>query len=240
MFKYSVKVIVVLLLFVSFSYSIDDSFYDLDGDVLTTQIYDPLENFNRTMLDFDLWLLDNVGNPIDNTYNLITTQGIRKSVSNFVTNLNMPLYFLNSVLQLDLTNSVRTLYSFIFNSTFGIFGLFDVAELDYRKNNFDNTLSFYGVPSGPYLVLPIIGPTTLRGLTGDVVELFVDPFSGFYIGNRITNNGTYLVKSVLSGTNKIHFVFINYYDLMNVSLDEYNFVRDAYFQYKSKNRVSRF
>ena len=140
---------------------------------------DPLEGFNRTMFGIELGL-DKSIRPLAMGYQHILPRPARAGLRNFFRNLSEPVVFLNDLLQLKPGRAARTLARFTINSTVGLAGLLDVAaskgvNLRHRNNGFGNTLAYYGVHGGPYLFLPLVGPTTLRDLLGEPVDGAVLP-----------------------------------------------------------------
>jgi phospholipid-binding lipoprotein MlaA len=130
---------------------------------------DPLEGFNRAMYafndKFDRYLLK----PVATGYRAITPSSVRRGVSNFFSNLREPIVMLNDALQGKLRDAASDLGRFLTNSTLGIFGLFDVAQhfgMERHNEDFGQTLGAWGMGEGPYLVLPFLGPSTLRDGTG--------------------------------------------------------------------------
>ncbi len=140
-------------------------------------VYDPLENFNRHMYQFnyhaDQWVLL----PLVRGYEYVTPEVGRTGVSNFFSNLGDVGNLFNSLLQLKGEQSMRITARLLFNTTFGVLGLWDPATrmgLPKEKEDFGLTLGYYGVPNGPYLVLPLLGPSNLRDTTGLVTDYAVN------------------------------------------------------------------
>ncbi len=135
---------------------------------------DPFEPFNRAMYTFndkfDRYLLK----PVARGYRAVMPRPVRRGVSNFFYNLREPMYLVNNALQGKFGNAAASLGRFLTNTTFGVFGLFDVAThwgLERRDEDFGQTLAVWGFKEGPYLVLPFFGPSNVRdgvGLYGDV------------------------------------------------------------------------
>jgi len=120
--------------------------------------------------------------PVAMAYKAALPSPARQGVHNVLTNLTEPVVFINFLLQGKVGKALVVLGRFAVNTTFGIGGLMDVAakkpfKLPYRKNNFADTLGFYGVGPGPYLFVPLVGPTTVRDLFGLIVDKAVVPFS---------------------------------------------------------------
>ena len=143
---------------------------------------DPLEGFNRTMFKIQLGLDKSIYRPLAMGYQHVVPKPARAGLRNFFRNLSEPVVFLNDLLQLKPGRAARTLARFTINTTVGLAGLLDVAaskkvNLRHRNNGFGNTLAYYGVHSGPYLFMPLVGPTTLRDLLGGPVDAAVLPIA---------------------------------------------------------------
>ncbi|MDR2527325.1 MAG: VacJ family lipoprotein [Rickettsiales bacterium] len=237
-----INVFLVVYFFISIfeCYAVDEDFYDADYDVPVSGVYDPIEDWNRQMWKLNNFLLDKFGKPINEGYVYITTQSVRTSVYNFSHNLSMPLTFVNYTLQFNIKNASKSLHSFIINSIFGLFGLFDVAKNNVEKTNFSITLAKYYVPPGPYLMIPILGPYNLRGLFGYVVEFVFNPlgYDGLNLANNKINEAYKYGITTINGINNLSFVMDGYYSLIDKSFDSYSFIRDAYMQYEN-NRINK-
>ena len=139
---------------------------------------DPFESWNRAMFAFNQKADSYVLSPVAKGYRAITPKPVRTGVSNFFNNLGEPITAVNSVLQAKPGKAVRSLTRFIFNSTIGLFGLFDVAGamgIEREREDLGQTLAYWGVGSGPYLVLPILGPSNLRDLGGRIGDRPLSP-----------------------------------------------------------------
>lgn len=144
----------------------------VEGD-LFKQYKDPWEGFNRRMYYFNAKADQYVLLPLVSGYKTITPDFAETGVKNFFSNLDEVAIFTNSVLQLKPNVAVETLGRFVINSTIGIAGLFDVATplgLDKQDEDFGQTLGYWGVGPGPYLVLPLLGPSSLRDATGSLID----------------------------------------------------------------------
>jgi phospholipid-binding lipoprotein MlaA len=155
----------------------------VDGDDLISD-GDPLEIFNRFMFAINDTLDIFVIKPVAVTYRRWVPDGVQTVVDNFLTHLREPVNFANSVFQGDWEQAETTGSRFLINSAIG-FGMFDPATglgLEHRDEDFGQTLAVWGAPSGPYLVLPLLGPNTVRSTAGRGVDMFLDPF-GYFTGN---------------------------------------------------------
>lgn len=154
---------------------IEDNFND---EVQTEN--DPLEPVNRAVYDFNEVVDGYVLDPLARGYNEYVPLWGRKRVSNFAYNVSEPVTVLNSVLQGDDVNAFTSLWRFLINSTVGVLGLFDAASevgLKPRSEGFGQTLYVWGIENSPYLVLPILGPSTLTNTVGKVADYAANPFN---------------------------------------------------------------
>jgi phospholipid-binding lipoprotein MlaA len=146
------------------------------GDVLALQIYDPLERWNRGVYDFNARADRAVILPIVRAYEFITPAFVRNRIHDFFSNLTEIPTFANSVLQLKPDTAGRAAVRFISNVLFGFGGLYDIASAEgrvpQRTEDFGQTLGRWGVGNGPYLVLPLFGPSNLRDATGLAVDSY--------------------------------------------------------------------
>lgn len=126
--------------------------------------------------------------PLTHIYRGVVPEFGQKGIKNALTNLSAPVIFINSVLQADITNAGKTVSRFAINSTVGLMGFFDVAtEFGIKKENrkdFGQTLGVYGVGTGSYLVIPLIGPSDIRDTVGMVADIFMDPFTYIFTTNE--------------------------------------------------------
>lgn len=141
---------------------------------------DPLQGLNVQSFSVVQSVDDAVTGPVALAYKGAVPAPVRSGLRNFLSNLQEPIVALNYLFQLKPGKSAETLGRFAINSTIGGAGLFDVAKrrpfkLPYRTNGFGYTLGYYGVKPGPYMYLPLIGPTTVRDLGGRLIDLSVLP-----------------------------------------------------------------
>lgn len=131
--------------------------------------YDPFESFNRGVYIFNYKFDQYIFMPIVNTYEFITPDVVETGVSNFFSNLDEINNLTNSLLQFKVKSFLKTGGRILINSTFGVMGLFDPAtsmKIYRQDEDFGQTLGFYGMSTGPYLMLPLLGPSTLRDSVG--------------------------------------------------------------------------
>ncbi|AIO75309.1 MlaA family lipoprotein [Burkholderia multivorans] len=188
---------------------------------------DPLEGFNRTMYKFNDTVDTYALKPVAKGYQYVVPQPVRDSVTNFFSNIGDVYIAANNLVQLRIADGVGDLMRVVINTVFGVGGLFDVAtiaKLPKHTADFGITMGRYGVPSGPYLVLPLLGPSTLR----DAAGLGVD-----YVGNPLTYVKPDSVSWGLYGVNLVNTRanLLGAGDVLDAAaLDKYSFVRNAYLQ----------
>lgn len=149
---------------------------------------DPLRAVNETSFKATQAVDNAITGPAARAYKKTLPREVRKGIHNFLYNFREPVVFLNFLLQHKIGKAAETFARFALNTTAGVAGIFDVAKkkpfkLPRRSNGFANTLGFYGVPNGPFLFLPITGPTTVRDLFGGAIDRLILPFT---YGRRIT------------------------------------------------------
>jgi phospholipid-binding lipoprotein MlaA len=161
---------------------------------------DPLRKVNAEAFAVTQKVDDNVVGPVARTYKKAVPSPIRKGIHNFLYNLREPIVFLNFMLQLKPGKAAETVGRFAINTTVGAAGFVDMAKrkpfhLPRRSNGFANTLGYYGVKNGPFLFLPLVGPTTVRDLLGGAVDRLVLPVG---VGSPFTS-ATYSVPAGVLG-----------------------------------------
>lgn len=196
------------------------------ASIASTNPQDPLEPFNRGVYKFNDRVDKAVVKPVAKVYNKVMPEPGRNMVRNFFSNLDDIVVTLNDLLQLKFAQAASDGSRFLLNSTFGIFGLFNFADkLEKHNEDFGQTLGYWGVGSGPYLVLPFLGPSSLRDGTG----LYVDGQTNALgqLEDIRARNQLYTTKlvSVRAGLLQQEEVFE---DAANI--DRYAFIRDAYLQ----------
>ena len=155
------------------------------GDMEARENNDPFEPFNRAVSTFNDRVDENFALPIARAYANILPEGVRNSIHGFIYNTELPITFANDILQFAPVRASQTLARFAVNSTIGLGGLFDPAtkfRIPDHQEDFGQTLGFYGIGEGPYLVLPFLGPAPPRDIAGRVADIFFDPLT--YSGLR--------------------------------------------------------
>ena len=156
-----------------------------DDDSLTSaQKQDPFESINRKVFEFNRVVDGLILEPISNIYRMTVHEEAQKRISYFLYNLAEPVTMTNDFLQAKGDRGLEAFSRFLINTTFGLFGLFDVAEklgLPRHQEDFGQTLAVWGVPSGPYLVVPLLGSATPRSLTGRFTDFYFSPYNYYMV-----------------------------------------------------------
>ena len=194
-----------------------------------TEPHDPFEGYNRAVYKFNEKFDESVGKPVAEFYRDVLPAPVDKGMTNFFSNINDVTVLANDILQLKLVQAMQDTARIFFNTTVGLAGFIDVAtHLDLPKHNedFGQTLGYWGVPTGPYFVLPIFGPSTIRDGTG----LGVDYALFYPIFNRIDNSTVQWSLFALDLIDQ-RADLLGASELIEVAeLDPYVFTREAYLQ----------
>jgi phospholipid-binding lipoprotein MlaA len=188
---------------------------------------DPLERFNRGVYRFNDTLDKAVLKPVAQGYDRVVPQPVQTGVANFFSNLRDVIVVVNDVLQLKVAQGVSDAGRFMINSTIGILGFIDVASdigLPRHNEDFGQTLGYWGMGTGTYLVLPFFGPSNARDAGGLAIDIITYPV--YYVND-------WAVRSALYGTNTVSDrdqLLQAEKVLDRAALDPYSFVRDAYLQ----------
>ncbi len=189
---------------------------------------DPLEGFNRAMYSFNDTFDQVIGKPLSEGYRALTPEPVNKGVTNFFSNLDDFVVIVNDLLQLKLRQAASDLSRVMVNSSFGLLGVMDVASgwgMDKHHEDLGQTLGYWGLGSGPYLVIPFYGPTTVRDGIGDVADsTYVDPI--FRINDVPVRNRMLVLKLLDARADLLSASRI----VETAALDQYSFIRNAYLQ----------
>jgi len=231
----------------------DDVFYDPfdedgedpygdEGEMLET-VADPIAGFNRAMFGFNDKLYFWVLKPVTSGYRVVTPTPVRVSIKNFFFNLLAPVRLVNCLLQGKAKAAGGELGRFFINTTVGMAGFLDPAEIYPELNppteDLGQTLGHYAVGSGFYIVWPLIGPSTLRDTVGGIGDWALNPFTFMQLINvdagALTSGTTNVAVFGVRTINQTSFRIGDYEALKNAALDPYEAFRDAYIQ----NRLSK-
>jgi phospholipid-binding lipoprotein MlaA len=204
----------------------NEAFSDQEtSDVATFN--DPLETINRGIFAFNDVLDRFLIRPIALGYGTITPDPVKRSVRNFFSNLRAPIRFANDVLQIDGPGAANTGGRFLINTTVGVLGFFDVADrfgMAHQPADFGQTLHRYSVGSGPYIVIPVLGPSTVRDGFGTAVDTFLDPLT--YVLDTYPRVAVAATEAIVRRETLIEPLD----ELRAGSVDYYAALRAAYFQ----------
>lgn len=190
---------------------------------------DPWEPMNRSVASFNDKVDDNVLKPLATGYRNVVPDLIQTGVRNVFNNFADMWSTVNNLLQLKPINTAESLGRVIVNTVFGIYGIFDVAsyiKLERHPEDFGQTLGYWGVPNGPYLVLPLFGPSTLRDGASLPIDFAVSPTQ--FVNDIPTRNQVFTLRLVSKRAELLKSGSM----LEEASIDKYSFARDAYLQYR--------
>jgi len=185
---------------------------------------DPYEDFNRSVFGFNKLVDTYVAEPVVEAYTFITPRFVQTGVGNFFSNLKDINVVLNDIMQAKFLQSGEDTGRFLLNTTVGLGGFFDVASevgLVKHDEDFDQTFAVWGMPQGPYLVLPFLGPTTGRGIAGGVLDAAANPST--YVGAPIQLINMLNARANADGSLKL---------IDEAALDPYVFTRESYLQFR--------
>lgn len=189
---------------------------------------DPWESFNRSVHSFNESFDNAIGRPVAEAYQYITPDFIETGIANFFSNLGDIIVIVNDLLQFKFYQAAQDFSRLVMNTTFGVFGLFDVAthmELPKHNEDFGQTLAVWGVGDGAYMVLPFLGSSTVRDTAGLIVDgSFLDPI--IYIDDDEARWSLIALRAVDKRASLLEATRI----MEKSGIDPYVFMRNAYFQ----------
>ena len=190
---------------------------------------DPIEGFNRGVYQFNDTFDEYLLNPVAKGYYAIAPAPVDKGITNFFSNLNDVTVAFNDLLQFKFQHAAGDVGRVVINSTIGVLGFMDIAtrmDLEKHDEDFGQTLATWGVGSGPYLVLPFLGPNTVRDTSGLVVDTFVDPIN--QIKHIPTRNTLTALKIVDLRADLLAIDDLK--DVITKGVDPYDVIKNAYLQ----------
>ena len=210
---------------------LDDNSLALEHEEAPSGFPDPMENTNRKALwvdqQLDRWMID----PIVRTYQFIVPPPGRRAVRRFCLNINSVSILINDLLQREWGDASVTTQRLVINSTVGLGGLFDPAAaigMERHHSDFGQTLALVGVGSGPYLVMPLFGPSNVRDAGGNVVDFFMQPMLYFLpVAELFVYEGSLGLSSGLAARDAYSEGIAS---LRSSSVDYYSALRNAYYQ----------
>lgn len=194
-----------------------------------TESHDPFESYNRAMYRFNEGFDRMVAKPVAQAYQDVMPTWADKGITNFFSNLDDVLVLANNLLQLKFKQAASDAARIVFNTTAGLLGFVDVAshmDLPKHKEDFGQTLGYWGVPDGPYFVLPFLGPSTIRDTAGLGVDYtYLDPVVN-HVDHINDRAGLFLLDFVDTRAD-----YLSASDLLETAaLDPYVYTREAYLQ----------
>lgn len=198
------------------------------------EIADPAESVNRGIFKFNDAVDSVTLKPIAQGYRAITPQPVRTSVRNFLRNLESPVIVANQALQGDVEGTAASTMRALINTTFGIGGLFDVAAqagIPHEDEDFGQTLAVWGLDHGAYVMLPLLGPSSVRDATGLAVDSIADPVN-LWLDNTDREHLIYWRMGARAIDAREEYLDL-LADLKKNSVDYYAAVRSTYVQYRA-------
>lgn len=218
-----------------------EDYYDIKDNDNVALLNDPWEEFNQPIFRFNLAFDRYFMTPFVSAYNVLP-QDTRSGIGHMLTNLTEPLNVIHGILQLKPNVAFSSFWRFILNSTYGLGGwrdfAWDNARLKYMNQNLGKTMGYWGAPAGPYVVLPILGPSSVRDTAGRVGDWFADPV--IWAETEITDSswtsvGHAALRGVDTRSAKASIIEHLYYE----TLDPYAAVRSAYRQRERHEEKSK-
>jgi len=198
----------------------------------TPEMSDPFEDYNRLMFDFNQGFYDNLMKPVVTEYRDFVNEDIRIGIANIFDNAMAPLKLVSSFLQGDFDKTGRVIGRTIINTTIGLGGMIDIADkvFDIKDVNedLDQVLGTYGVPTGPYIMLPFFGPSYARNIVGRIGGSFLSPTVHFSPGVEVA-----VGLSATDELNDTSFIIDDIDQMDDSTIDKYESVRDFYGQYRN-------
>ena len=214
----------------------DDLFEEDDAYQETPTVPDPIRGFNRAMFNFNDFFYINILKPVSNTYRKIMPDDAEKGIGNFFDNLGYPVRLTGNVLQFKFGQAGKETGKFLFNSTVGMAGFFKVSDdyemFDTTPEDMGQAFGAWGMGHGFYIVLPFLGPTTLRDGIGRIGDRYVDPISEPW---TVVDETEYRISlTALEIVNDSPNLLNAYESLRGSAIDPYESLKDAYIQRRAK------
>lgn len=204
------------------------------------EVNDPLEPLNRCVHYLNMGLDFAIVKPLAYVYRWTTPEALRSGITNFYTNLGAPINFANHLLQGRPEDAGNTIIRFVTNSTQGILGFFDPATefgFPLKETGFNDTLNVWGINTGPYLVLPLFGPSSFRGSVGLVGDYYLQPYNHYFMNSSHNDDWISWTLTGVDVVRQREALIETIDDLVANSLDTYVTFRSIYFQ-KQAYRVT--
>ena len=216
-------------------FKLDDE-WDIDEEPLV--VYDPYEKYNRFMFNANDKLYRFIFVPLSRGYDFLVPRKVQGSANNFIRFASTPKRFFNNLFQNKPKSAIVEFGRLLVNATMGIGGLFDPAErvfgLKQQSEDFGQTLGYYGVDAGPYIIWPIIGPSTRREVIGLGVDRLLNPFTWFSIYDVDPENAFTAIQGVKKVNNYTYSVRDSYGRVVGSAIDPYIALQNAFIQNRNK------
>ena len=202
---------------------------DADAQADYDEVNDPIEPFNRAVFSFNQFADGILIKPLAEAYRTFVPPEPREGVHNFLANLRSPIVLANDLMQGEFDRAVVTIERFVINSTAGLGGLIDVAArmgIEGHREDFGQTLAVWGSGEGPFLMLPLLGPSNPRDVAGLIVDGFIDPAAYLVADNLL------LARTLVRGVDERERVIDELNEIERESLDFYAKLRSVYRQFR--------
>jgi len=214
---------------------------DAEADAPVVAVHDPLEGFNRVMFRFNDGVFTYALRPLNRGYEFVVPRPLRRGLSNAFDNVNFPVRFVSSLLQGKVRRATRETGKFVVNTVGGVGGLFRPAEkipalANLPEEDMGQVLGAWGLPAGPYVVLPLLGPSSPREFLGFAGDYVLTPtnWDSLDVGNREWIADDYRTAVSAAGfLGKLPSVVGGYDGATRDAIDPYIAVRDGYFSHRA-------
>ncbi len=213
-----------------------DEFLDDDGNSTNQSIADPLESLNRTVFSFNNFIYKNVFDTFTRQYVRVVPREARKGIGNFFVNLEYPVRLTGSLLQFKFVRATKETGKFLVNTTVGLGGFINAAKddavLNTPEEDIGQAIGSWGVKHGFYVVLPLLGPSSLRDFVGRLCGNAVDPLSEPWA--QVKRPKDRFMLQATDTINDLPAILDLYNSITNSAIDPYTAVRDGYTQYRAR------
>ena len=192
---------------------------------------DPIESFNRGVFAFNEFFYDYILDPLTTVYQAVLPDPLEEAISNGLHNLKTPIILLHDILQGEWERASITSRRFLMNTTLGLGGLIDLADhagMPRHKEDLGQTLAVWGMPEGPYLVIPLLGPSNPRDFIGGLVDGYIDPLSRW--ADNTDRDEINYVRLGLTAVNEYGSVRDELKEIKKTSIDYYAAIRSLFRQ----------
>ena len=211
--------------------------YDFNHELSTPGIEDPLEPLNRVSFTITHFLDGFLMRPITRLYVFFTPKFIQDRVSNILSNMNEPVFFANNLMQGELDKAGTSFQRFALNTVVGFGGMFDIADemdITQERADFGQTLASWGIDSGPFLYIPLLGPSTVRDGIGIGADAFMSPWSYITGYGGSSAQDKFLITSISANTLTNRAAVLDEYEALEKgSLDFYATLRSVFIQHRN-------